>query len=120
MIDDVWNTEAWASLRRAFPDKNGSRVVITTYVYEHPVLKDEESWELFCKKHSLTMMGRMLKQVVAPHHLETLARDMVSKCRGVPLAIVVLGGLLSRKQQDEWLKLQGHILRAALTGFKFQ
>ncbi|KAG5534153.1 hypothetical protein RHGRI_022332 [Rhododendron griersonianum] len=61
VVDDVWDVNAWASLRRAFPDnKNGSRVIMTTrsktvaehcderpYVYELPFLKEEESWELF-------------------------------------------------------------------------
>ncbi|KAG5534156.1 hypothetical protein RHGRI_022334 [Rhododendron griersonianum] len=64
VVDDVWDVNAWASLRRAFPDnKNGSRVIMTTrskivaehcderlYVYELSFLKEEESWELFCKK----------------------------------------------------------------------
>ncbi|KAL7239272.1 hypothetical protein ACSBR2_005219 [Camellia fascicularis] len=36
---------------------------------------------------------------------------MVKKCRGLPLAIVVLGGLLSRKHADEWPKLQGRFWR---------
>uniref|UniRef100_M1D626 Rpi protein n=1 Tax=Solanum tuberosum TaxID=4113 RepID=M1D626_SOLTU len=31
VVDDVWQREAWESLKRAFPDsKNGSRVIITT------------------------------------------------------------------------------------------
>ncbi|KAL7239273.1 hypothetical protein ACSBR2_005220 [Camellia fascicularis] len=63
VIDHVWDTDAWASLRRALPDnKKGSRVIITTciklvaessgrrkYVHELPFLQPEESWELFCK-----------------------------------------------------------------------
>ncbi|KAF3613468.1 putative disease resistance protein RPP13-like, partial [Capsicum annuum] len=31
VVDDVWQREAWESLKRAFPDnKNGSRIIITT------------------------------------------------------------------------------------------
>ncbi|TMW81520.1 hypothetical protein EJD97_009160, partial [Solanum chilense] len=31
VVDDIWQKEAWESLKRAFPDsKNGSRVIITT------------------------------------------------------------------------------------------
>ncbi|KAI8540721.1 hypothetical protein RHMOL_Rhmol08G0007900 [Rhododendron molle] len=57
VVDDVWDLNVWASLRRAFPDnKNGSRVIMTArsktiaehcdeipYVYERPFLKEEES-----------------------------------------------------------------------------
>ncbi|XP_028111386.1 putative disease resistance RPP13-like protein 3 isoform X2 [Camellia sinensis] len=125
VIDDVWDTDAWASLRRALPDnKKGSRVIITTriklvaessgrrkYVHELPFLQPEESWELFCEIVFPDYDGVDDKTNRCPPSLEELARDMVKKCRGLPLAIVVLGGLLSRKHADEWPKLQGRFWR---------
>ncbi|KAL7259316.1 hypothetical protein ACSBR1_005245 [Camellia fascicularis] len=126
VIDDVWDTDAWASLRRALPDnKKGSRVIITTrkkvvaessgrrkYVHELPFLQPEESWELFCKIVVFPDYdGVDDKTNRCPPSLEELARDMVRKCQGLPLAIVVLGGLLSRKHPDEWPKLQGRFWR---------
>ncbi|KAF5945094.1 hypothetical protein HYC85_015322 [Camellia sinensis] len=122
VIDDVWDADAWASLRRALPNnKKGSRVIITTriklvaesfgrrkYVHELPFLQPEESWELFCK---IVMFpdydGVDDKTNRCPPRLEELAKDMVRKCQGLPLAIVILGGLLSRKHPDEWPKLPG-------------
>ncbi|KAH0757042.1 hypothetical protein KY290_020535 [Solanum tuberosum] len=42
--------------------------------------------------------------------MERLAMDMVDKCRGLPLAIVVLSGLLSHKRGlDEWQKVKDHL-----------
>ncbi|WMV23231.1 hypothetical protein MTR67_016616 [Solanum verrucosum] len=39
--------------------------------------------------------------------MESLAKDMVEKCRGLPLAIVVLSGLLSHKKGlNEWQKVK--------------
>ncbi|THG04353.1 hypothetical protein TEA_014976 [Camellia sinensis var. sinensis] len=126
VIDDVWDTDAWASLRRALPDnKKGSRVIITTriklvaessgrrkYVHELPFLQPEESWELFCKIVVFPDYdGVDDKTNRCPPRLEELARDMARKCQGLPLAIVVLGGLLSRKHPDEWPKLQGRFWR---------
>ncbi|KAI8022473.1 Disease resistance protein RPP13 [Camellia lanceoleosa] len=126
VIDDVWDTDAWESLRRALPDnKKGSRVIITTriklvaessgrrkYVHELPFLQPEESWELFCKIVVFPDYdGVDDKTNRCPPRLEELARDMVRKCQGLPLAIVVLGGLLSRKHPDEWPKLQGRFWR---------
>uniref|UniRef100_M1ATQ6 R2 n=1 Tax=Solanum tuberosum TaxID=4113 RepID=M1ATQ6_SOLTU len=111
VVDDVWQREAWESLKRAFPDsKNGSRVIITTwkvdvaeraddrgFVHKLRFLSPEESWDLFCRK--LLDVGAMVPE------MESLAKDMVEKCRGLALAIVVLSGLLSHKKGlDEWKK----------------
>ncbi|CAL5339217.1 unnamed protein product [Camellia sinensis] len=125
VIDDVWDIDAWASLRRALPDnKKGSRVIITThkkvvaessgerkFVHELPFLQEEESWELFCKKVFPDYDEVNDKTSHCPPSMEKLARDMVRKCRGLPLAIAVLGGLLSRKHPDEWPQLQGQFWR---------
>ncbi|MCD9640214.1 hypothetical protein HAX54_025396 [Datura stramonium] len=42
--------------------------------------------------------------------MERLAKDMVDKCGGLPLAIVVLSGLLSHKKGiEEWKKVKTHL-----------
>ncbi|XP_057502447.1 disease resistance protein RPP13-like [Actinidia eriantha] len=125
VFDDVWDVKAWESLRRALPDnKNGSRVIITTrqkvvaeplnertYVHELPFLGEVESWELFCKKVLSNCNEVDDKYSCIPRDLETMAREMVKKCHGLPLAIIVLGGLLSRKHPDEWSKFQNNMWR---------
>ncbi|XP_059318056.1 disease resistance protein RPP13-like [Lycium ferocissimum] len=118
VVDDVWQREAWESLRRAFPDsKNGSRIIITTrkedvakraddkgFVHKLRFLSQEESWDLFCRK-------LLDVQAMVPT-MESLARDMVDKCGGLPLAIVVLSGLLSHKRGlQEWKKVKTHLWR---------
>ncbi|KAE9450557.1 hypothetical protein C3L33_17544, partial [Rhododendron williamsianum] len=125
VLDDVWDANAWPSLMRAFPDENnGSRVIMTTrhrdvadasnertYVHELSFLKDDESWELFCSKAFPDYNNEVgdershcppSLESHCPPSLESLAREMASKCRGLPLAIVVLGGLLRRKDPDKW------------------
>ncbi|KAG5608717.1 hypothetical protein H5410_019998 [Solanum commersonii] len=116
VVDDVWHREAWESLKRAFPySKNGSRVIITTrkedvaeradergFVHKLRFLSQEESWDLFCRK--LLDIRAMVPE------MESLAKDMVEKCRGLPLAIVVLSGLLSHKKGlNEWKKVKDHL-----------
>ncbi|XP_058114543.1 putative disease resistance RPP13-like protein 3 [Magnolia sinica] len=117
VLDDVWTKEAWDALKDAFPDmNNGSRVMLTTrnkdvalyadaqsQPYELRFLNNEESWELFCKK---TFSGQ---DGVCPQDLEELGRQIVDKCHCLPLAIVVVRGLLSRKEAREWEKVRKSI-----------
>ncbi|XP_058114635.1 probable disease resistance RPP8-like protein 4 [Magnolia sinica] len=110
VLDDIWTNEAWDALKDAFPDtNNGSRVIVTTrkkdvalhadaqsMLYELRFFETGESWELFCRK---TFPG---KDDGCPQELEKLGREIVEKCHGLPLAIEVIGGLLSRKEPWEW------------------
>ncbi|KAH0678400.1 hypothetical protein KY284_019485 [Solanum tuberosum] len=42
--------------------------------------------------------------------MERLAKKMVDKCVGLPLAVVVLSGLLSHKRGlEEWQKVKDHL-----------
>ncbi|KAL5766864.1 hypothetical protein ACOSP7_017481 [Xanthoceras sorbifolium] len=117
VIDDVWDKEAWKSLKRAFPDnKNRSRVIMTTRNKEvaersdertraHKLryLRSDESWQLFSEK--------AFRDFNVDEELEKLGREMVKKCGGLPLAIIVLGGLLSTKQPQEWHTVRSNLWR---------
>ncbi|KAK0578087.1 hypothetical protein LWI29_004936 [Acer saccharum] len=117
VIDDVWDKEVWRILKAAFPDnKNGSRVIMTTRneevatssderTHSHRLrqLREEESWQLFCEKTS--------QNFNAYEELKKLGREMVQKCNGLPLAIIVLGGILSNKKPQEWHGVRDHLWR---------
>ncbi|KAK2640547.1 hypothetical protein Ddye_028342 [Dipteronia dyeriana] len=108
VADDIWKKEAWLSFKRAFPDcNNGSRVIITTrsqevaedsdqrtFVHKLRFLTFDESWQLFCEKAFGNPNANGVEE-----QLKTLGMEMVQKCRGLPLAVIVLGGLLSNKTQ---------------------
>uniref|UniRef100_A0A3Q7H8A4 NB-ARC domain-containing protein n=1 Tax=Solanum lycopersicum TaxID=4081 RepID=A0A3Q7H8A4_SOLLC len=96
--------EAWECLKRTFMDRNnGSRVIITTrnqdvteradnrgFVHKLRFLSQEESCDLFCWK--LVDVQAMVQA------MESLAKDI-----GLPLAIVVLSGLLPHRWGlDKW------------------
>ncbi|KAK0600435.1 hypothetical protein LWI29_014991 [Acer saccharum] len=119
VADDIWKKEAWKSFKRAFPDcNNGSRVIITTrsqevaevsdkrtYVHKLRFLTFDESWQLFCKKAFGNPNANGVEE-----QLKTLGMEMVQKCEGLPLALIVLGGLLSNKTQlAEWKAVRNHI-----------
>lgn len=110
VMDDIWRTEMWVQIKAAFPDvMNGSRVLFTTRIlevarsadpsippYELPFLSNAESWELFLKKIFPTTEDA---ELTCPKELEALSWNLAIRCRGVPLALVVLGGLLSKKEK---------------------
>ncbi|KAL2254505.1 UNVERIFIED_CONTAM: putative late blight resistance protein R1A-10 [Sesamum indicum] len=110
VLDDMWDTEAWDDLKRTFPDdKNGSRVMLTSRLRDIAVhacqdtsphsmrcLSIHESWELLSSK--------IFVDEPCPMELLTIGKQIACKCQGLPLAIVVVGGLLSKmdKKLDVW------------------
>ncbi|CAL5362249.1 unnamed protein product [Camellia sinensis] len=115
VLDDIWSIEAWKSLNPAFPNGNtGSKILLTTcnktlpsqidpyhIFHEPPCLNDEESWDLLQKKSLLRKDGR--DSGVLDTNMEAIGRKMVKLCAGLPLAIIVLGGLLATKNTlREW------------------
>ncbi|KAL3825342.1 hypothetical protein ACJIZ3_021371 [Penstemon smallii] len=112
VLDDVWQIHAWEAMRYAFPrsDTRGC-IVITTrysnignaacsennrYVYELEPLPKEESKMLFYKK--------AFQENSCPLHLKEICERILKICACLPLAIVVIGGLLATKnnKMEEW------------------
>ena len=118
VLDDVWSIQVWNRLCLYLPKSNGSRVLITTRnqqialdahatPYQLCPLGEKESWELFLKKTFPTGSRSTISQVVCPAELEDVGKKITGKCKGLPLAIVVSGGLLSRKEKtpSSWEKI---------------
>lgn len=118
VLDDIWRSDAWNSIRGAFPKgKGGSKVLFTTRMkevassadpwsvpIEPPFLTFEKGWELLRRK---AFPSDVFGNQVCPQEFEKLGKEMLKKCGGLPLAIVVLGGLLSTKTSlDGWKKVQ--------------
>lgn len=118
VLDDIWSSEAWVYLEKAFPKNSRSRLIITTRnkavalhadartaPHELQFLNKEDSWELLCRKAFIEDINR-----TCPPELEETGKAIVGKCGGLPLAIVVLGGLLSRKRNlNEWERVLNNI-----------
>ncbi|AES70527.1 putative P-loop containing nucleoside triphosphate hydrolase, leucine-rich repeat domain, L [Medicago truncatula] len=121
VFDDVWNLNIWNDIEFAMIDNlNGSKVLITTRkmnvansfkrssfveVHELQGLTEEKSLELFNKKAFHNLSG------CCPQNLIDISSKIVKKCKGLPLAIVVTGGLLSCKDRNptEWYKFSENI-----------
>uniref|UniRef100_A0A0E0LXI5 Uncharacterized protein n=1 Tax=Oryza punctata TaxID=4537 RepID=A0A0E0LXI5_ORYPU len=113
VLDDVWNKDEnkWNEDLRPLLNSvggPGSIIVITTrdqrvasimktlQPYEPKYLNEDESWELF----SMRAFGRDVQE---QEDLVTIGKCIVDKCKGLPLALKTMGGLMSSKQQvHEW------------------
>ncbi|KAL2959377.1 hypothetical protein AAZX31_18G263700 [Glycine max] len=113
VLDDIWETQIWDKVKGALPDDHtGSRILITSRIkevayyagtalpYYLRILNEDESWELFTKK--------IFRGEECPSDLEPLGRSIVKTCGGLPLAIVVLAGLVAKKEksQREWSRIK--------------
>nr|TKS12582.1 disease resistance family protein [Populus alba] len=101
VLDDIWSTNAWDCLKKAFPvdRSNGSRLLLTTRnknvalhvdpqttPYDLGFLSKQNSWELFCKKTFIDGTDTSCSPI-----LEEIGREIVERCAGLPLAIIMEG-----------------------------
>ncbi|XP_021822785.1 putative disease resistance protein At1g50180 isoform X2 [Prunus avium] len=122
VLDDIWTSGAWSSLQVGFPmnEETESRILLTTrnkevvlysdkkgFLFEPQSLNDDESWELFEKR---AMYGMENTNPKIYEQKKELGMEMLQHCKGLPLAITVLAGLLDRKDTvDEWTTVHKNI-----------
>ncbi|KAL6289733.1 hypothetical protein ACE6H2_007243 [Prunus campanulata] len=115
VLDDIWTSDAWSSLQAGFSmnEETESRILFTTrnkevalyadkngFLFEPQSLNDNESWELFEK---IAMFGTKDTNPKIYEQKKELGMEMLQRCKGLPLAITVLAGLLARKDTvGEW------------------
>ncbi|XP_020232494.1 disease resistance protein RPM1 [Cajanus cajan] len=131
-FDDVWNKYFWDEIDYALIDnKKGSRILITTrneevaefckkssFIQVHKIepLCEEGSLRLFCKK-----AFEYGSDGFCPKQLEDISLEIVRKCKGLPLAIVAIGGLLSQKDKSafEWRQFSQNLSLELDKNFNF-
>ncbi|KAL3833234.1 hypothetical protein ACJIZ3_007970 [Penstemon smallii] len=140
LVDDVWNIEAWDDLRRSFPNNNiGSRIMLTsrnkvigkqakyhTNPLELRFLTDDESWDL--------LKAKVFRNRPCPLDLLHVGKKIAGKCKGLPLGVVVVAGLLLKSAEEElgfWKQVeenlsshiasdsQGHMMEVLELSYKF-
>nr|XP_029149282.1 putative disease resistance RPP13-like protein 1 isoform X2 [Arachis hypogaea] len=111
VLDDLWsnNYTAWANFLIPFRcGSEGSKILVTTrsekianmvkgfhyQAYNLSALNDEDCWVVFANHAFLS--GERLA-------FEKVAREIVKKCKGLPLAAQALGSLLrSKDNEKDW------------------
>ncbi|KAK4402245.1 putative late blight resistance proteinR1A-10 [Sesamum angolense] len=122
IMDDVWTVDAWDQIEAAMPKSNRYGKILITSRYENVAwranrdrlphrlrfLNQDESWELL----QLEVFG---KEGVCPPELEITGKLIAEQCDGLPLAIVVIGGILVDKLSSvtdtkmEWKKVSDSV-----------
>nr|UBY06899.1 NBS-LRR disease resistance protein [Dasypyrum villosum] len=118
VLDDVWNEDErkWEDVLKPLlcsVGGPGSVIVVTTRSHKaasimqtlepHRLvcLSEQDSWELFAQKAYSNGVGQEQAELVS------IGRRIVNKCRGLPLALKTMGGLLSSYQQvQEWKAIE--------------
>ncbi|XP_059305562.1 putative late blight resistance protein homolog R1B-12 [Lycium ferocissimum] len=107
VVDDVWSSEAWDDIKRPFPDDDkGSRIILTTRLesiasyamissspHHLRLFTEEESWMLLKEK--------VFREGDSPQELEGIGKQIAIKCGGLPLAVVLVAGLLAKHDHKE-------------------
>ncbi|KAK6776748.1 hypothetical protein RDI58_027749 [Solanum bulbocastanum] len=114
VLDDVWNDNynEWDDLRNIFVQGDiGSKIIVTTRKGSVALmmgneqismdnLSTEASWSLF-KTHAFENMGPM-----GHPELEEVGKQIAAKCKGLPLALKTLAGMLrSKSEVKEWKRI---------------
>ncbi|KAH0681840.1 hypothetical protein KY289_019592 [Solanum tuberosum] len=117
VLDDVWDIATGEMLIACFPKvKSGNRIILTSRSSEvdskvkcHSdplhlrLLTPEKSWELFGKM-VFGDEGSCLAE------LSKVGHKIVEKCQGLPLAVVLIAGVIVKgRKKDLWLKIQHNL-----------
>ncbi|XP_070006897.1 probable disease resistance protein RXW24L [Nicotiana sylvestris] len=106
VLEDMWSMDAWVNLSAYLPTaKSASRILVTTrngdvaksiaekgVSFEMKRLSADECWEVLLKRQPSFLNFFKANQV-----LEEIAKAVVSKCFGLPLAVVCAGSVLARE-----------------------
>ncbi|GLT47456.1 hypothetical protein SLA2020_211540 [Shorea laevis] len=114
VLDDVWNENyhLWSTLEGLFIlGAPGSKIIVTTRNAKVANIMRGDDWvyhlDLFPDNECLSLLARHALETEnfdSYGHLKGIGEEIVKKCRGLPLAIKTIGGLLrgDRLNSNKW------------------
>uniref|UniRef100_M4EDW7 Uncharacterized protein n=1 Tax=Brassica campestris TaxID=3711 RepID=M4EDW7_BRACM len=123
LLDDIWEKVNLSRIGVPYPSKvSGSKVVFTTRSrdvcgrmgVDDPIevrcLDTDKAWDLFKKKVGEITLGRH-------PDIPELARKVAGKCRGLPLALNVIGETMASKRSVQEWRRAVDVLTSSATEF---
>uniref|UniRef100_A0A1J3EI14 Putative disease resistance protein n=3 Tax=Noccaea caerulescens TaxID=107243 RepID=A0A1J3EI14_NOCCA len=123
LLDDIWSKVDLTKIGVPFPSKeNGCKIVFTTRLkqvcgrmevdsdMEVQCLSSEDAWELFSKKVGETTLN-------SHPDIPRLATTVAKKCRGLPLALNVIGESMAYKRTVQEWRLAIDVLTSSAAEF---
>ncbi|KAG2259883.1 hypothetical protein Bca52824_079177 [Brassica carinata] len=122
-LDDIWEKVKLSTIGVPYPSREtGSKVAFTTRSREvcgrmgvdDPIevccLDTDKAWDLFKEKVGEHTLGRH-------PDIPELAREVAGKCRGLPLALNVIGETMASKRSVQEWRLAVDVLTSSATDF---
>ncbi|KAI5678162.1 hypothetical protein M9H77_09112 [Catharanthus roseus] len=108
-MDDLWDIRPWLDIKACFNnDKKGSRIIFTSRSlniasqanvkstsYHLDLLSDKKSWDMLFSK-------LFKKDESCPAELEPFGKEIAKGCKGLPLTIDLIAGVLRTKERTKY------------------
>ncbi|TMW84025.1 hypothetical protein EJD97_000219 [Solanum chilense] len=121
VMDDVWSLDNawWQKIYSGLPKGNGSIVIVTTrnelVARKMGVTEARTHWPKFLNEHYSWLLFRKIAFAATAGEcnfpeLEDVGKEIVEKCKGLPLAIKAVGGVMLCKPPyyHEWRRIADH------------
>ncbi|KAG4177226.1 hypothetical protein ERO13_A11G286964v2 [Gossypium hirsutum] len=109
ILDDVWNIEACDSLKPAFSARDKKSKILLASRNKEIVSHADKNGFLYELQY-LNYIWELFQKIAFPQ-TNSPGEDMVTYCAGLPLAIIIVGGILATKYPSltEWLKVSVNV-----------
>ena len=104
VIDDIWDISVWKTIRYALPDNNrGCKIITTTRILKvAEEVGGAYKMKPLCLHNSRILLYRRIfgnkdEEKCPNEELAEVSDRILTKCAGVPLAIITIASLLASK-----------------------
>ncbi|XP_076937951.1 putative disease resistance protein At4g33300 [Bidens hawaiensis] len=112
VLDDVWSLQV---LQRLIFKVPGCKTLVTSRIkFSSPVLNSSYELELLGEENALSLFCHTVYGTTSvPLHADAdLIKQIVEKCKGLPLALKVIGASLRDKPEKYWIGAKNRLSRA--------